>query len=258
MNTEVKSKPRAFTLIELLVVIAIIGILASLLLPALSRAREKVRSVKCVSVMKQWAIAFQQYWNDNNDVLPREGIFDNGETYWNNWAQVPDLKSADCWYNAVPPYLSVSKAGDYAYPKEKRKAFYQSGSFFHCPSARFTAAISPEIAVFSIAMNSQLILAPNGPTIKSSQVVNPAKTVLLLDNLLEDEKPVVPQQARDNLGQPAAYANRFAGMRHARRGNLAFVDGHVETLAGSKVVQKDGVNAGWAILPAVDVIWEPE
>jgi prepilin-type processing-associated H-X9-DG protein len=80
--------------------------------------------------------------------------------------------------------------------------------------------------------------------------------VLFLDNLLEQEKPVVPQQAAGNLGQPSSYANRFAGRRHGTAGNIVFADGHAETLAGNKVVETQGINVGWAILPPVHVMWE--
>ena len=57
---------RKFTLIELLVVIAIIGILASLLLPALSSSKEKGRDIVCKSQLKQLAIGTQMYTGDNN------------------------------------------------------------------------------------------------------------------------------------------------------------------------------------------------
>ena len=65
---------KGFTLIELLVVIAIIAILASMLLPALAKAKEKSQRTFCVNNNKQIALAMMLYTGDNNDTMP-----------WSNW-----------------------------------------------------------------------------------------------------------------------------------------------------------------------------
>jgi prepilin-type N-terminal cleavage/methylation domain-containing protein len=70
MKRQSPGKGSAFTLIELLVVIAIIAILASLLLPALSRSKAKAQEIKCVSNNKQVLLAFQMYATDSSETYP--------------------------------------------------------------------------------------------------------------------------------------------------------------------------------------------
>ena len=65
-----RANQRAFTLVELLVVIGIIALLISVLLPALSAAREQANKVKCMSNMKQIGLAYLMYANDNKGSLP--------------------------------------------------------------------------------------------------------------------------------------------------------------------------------------------
>jgi general secretion pathway protein G len=91
MNNSPLPTRRGFTLIEMLVVIAIIALLASIMIPAVSKALERTKSINCASNLRQVGIAITGYALDNNSFLPPAGTW-GGET-------VP------VWYNTISPYL---------------------------------------------------------------------------------------------------------------------------------------------------------
>ena len=110
---------KKFTLIELLVVIAIIAILASMLLPALSKAKAAAQNITCVNHLKQLGLACIMYANDNNDYLP-----DNGQDSSGNW----------CSYNFRQPNATASLR-DYI-GRQKLDTDGQVGNnpaIFYCP-----------------------------------------------------------------------------------------------------------------------------
>lgn len=254
-----KARPtqEGFTLIELLVVIATIAVLAGLVLPALAKAKTSARRVECLTRMKQWGLALQSYADDSEGLIPREGFHSNGQVWWNNWNQIRNPQSQDVWYNALSNHVGMPPAASYG-SATARLSFYDRSSFFHCPSARFpNSASTPtfQIALFSIAMNSQLIEPPEVPTTSFSRIIRPSNTVLFLDNLLEGEGRVVDQQSWTELGQPASMANRFAGVRHGDGGNLVFADGSGGWFAGNRVVETRGSYRGWNIWPENEIAW---
>jgi prepilin-type N-terminal cleavage/methylation domain-containing protein/prepilin-type processing-associated H-X9-DG protein len=85
---EARRRLRGFTLIELLVVIAIIAILAAILFPVFSRAREMAIKATCQSNLKQFGVAFTMYGNDYNDRWPLPGTPDQYDTWQNENPEV--------------------------------------------------------------------------------------------------------------------------------------------------------------------------
>ena len=113
------ARKSAFTLIELLVVIAIIAILAAILFPVFAQAREKARSISCLSNQKQIGLAVLMYVQDFDETLP--------------WAAYnPVGQSLTMWYDLVEPYVKSGTAG--TFNQTAGPAARKNATFWQCPS----------------------------------------------------------------------------------------------------------------------------
>jgi len=229
-------KRRGFTLIELLVVIAVIAILASLLLPSLSKAKEKAQAVKCLNNLRQLGYAWQMYNGDNADHITPNTSFHDGavptgrdSTWVQGWLDaeqfVPD--------NTNTLFLMESHLWPY----------HQELALWRCPADKSKTPLpgsgTAVSRVRTVAMNKWLNCAKawhDGSGGEAFKVVRkitdmtdpaPASTLLLIDereDSINDGHFVVTM---DETGAAAKMVD-FPGSYHNRAASINFADGHSE------------------------------
>ncbi len=211
-----KERKQNFTLIELLVVIAIIAILASMLLPALGRAREVAKRIACVNNQKQIGLAFGSYAGDAQGLYPPFALSTGGcyKYYPNllvegNYLPTPRVWKDRAYGSAVVGVWLCPSAKQFSWGGGYGILLSGKGSTGHWG---FTyASIHPQTA------------SP-----KISKIKRPSSLMLLSDARYNTSADVTWPTIRCPKCETWNPSTNAASMRHEKGSNVCFNDGHVK------------------------------
>lgn len=244
----VSSGARAFTLIELLVVIAIIAILASMLLPALSRAKEKGKTASCMSNNRQMLFASKMYSIDNGGKFPWTFTLEGNQLNRSNWYVyiMPYQQARKVLLCPVrPKKVKIAATGSYMPYSSEGEAEYASDGTYGNYGANFRLGgcwwpgswTIKGRKEDSVRNPSRVVYITDGGTAPKN-TSDPLKCVTeqstpkpgcwILHDVAQDDPCVGCVSSPDdpNWGGPHP--------RHGNRSNNAFADGHVEAMRPSK------------------------